>query len=70
MFSESDISCYNQGGAERNKTKEDNNEIKDDSVDIVQDSLPLDDGIEVCYVPIVHLQHCEKVMQAIMPIII
>ena len=70
VFSESDISCYNQGGAERNKTKEDNNEIKDDSVDIVQDSLPLDDGIEVCYVPIVHLQHCEKVMQAIMPIII
>ena len=49
VFSESDISCYNQGGAQRNKSKEDNDEIKDESVDIVQDSLPFAEGIEVCY---------------------
>ena len=49
VFSESDISCCNQGGAERNKTKEDNNDIKDESSDIVQDSLPLADSIQVCY---------------------
>lgn len=56
VFSESDISCYNQGGAQRNKTKEDNDEIKDESVDIVQDSLPLAEGMEVCYVPISYFQ--------------
>jgi len=49
VFSESDMSCYNQGGAERNNTKEDNNESEDESVGIVQDSFPLAEGIEVCY---------------------
>jgi len=50
VFSESDLSCYNQGGAERNNTKEDNNEIEDESVGIVKDSFPPAEGIEVCYV--------------------
>lgn len=56
VFSESDISCYDQGGAERNKTDEDNNEIEDESVDIVQDSLTFAEGTEVCYVPISYFQ--------------
>lgn len=50
VFSESDISCCNQGGIPGNTTKKDNDENKEDSVDIVQDSLPLADSMEVCYI--------------------
>lgn len=50
VFSESDISYYNQGAVQENRTKEDKDENRDETVDFVQDSLPLADSMEVCYI--------------------